>query len=238
MIDDRHGNRSTVVTSQLPIEVTAKIDRLIEREGLDLPPGYRLETDGDSEEQGKAVALLLAYAPLLGALMLASLVLAFRSLPLAGIVGLVAVLSAGLGMLSLWLAGFPLGSNPLLGSAGLVGVAINASIVVLVAIRADLDAAAGQVNAIVDAVVESSRHIASTTLTTVGGFLPLLLFSGGDFWPPLGVVIAGGVGFSIILGLLLTPALYRLAVAIRVVSPRTAGHVAGNMAADATGARA
>ncbi|MCP5087074.1 MAG: hypothetical protein GY952_09770, partial [Rhodobacteraceae bacterium] len=28
------------------------------------------------------------------------------------------------------------------------------------------------------------------------------------FWPPLAVVIAGGVGFSVILSLLFTPAIY------------------------------
>ena len=54
-----------------------------------------------------------------------------------------------------------------------------------------------------------SRHIISTTLTTVAGFVPLLI-SGGTFWPPLAVVIAGGVGFSIILSLWFTPISYRL----------------------------
>ena len=38
----------------------------------------------------------------------------------------------------------------------------------------------------------------------------LLLFTGGDFWPPLAIVIAGGVGLSAILSLVLTPAAYRL----------------------------
>ncbi len=39
----------------------------------------------------------------------------------------------------------------------------------------------------------SSGHVLATTLTTIGGFLPLLVFIGGDFWPPLVVVLAGGV---------------------------------------------
>jgi multidrug efflux pump subunit AcrB len=119
------------------------------------------------------------------------------------------VRSLGLGFLCLWAAGYPLGFNPLIGSAGLLGVAINASIVVLAAIRRNPAARAGEPAAIAAEVMHATRHVVSTTLTTVGGFLPLML-AGGDFWPPLAVVIAGGVGLSIVLGLLFTPALYRV----------------------------
>ncbi|MGB5737490.1 MAG: efflux RND transporter permease subunit, partial [Thiohalocapsa sp.] len=199
------------------IEVSDRLRAALAADGLTLPPGYRMELAGDSEEQGEAIALLLAYAPLLGTLMLAALVLAFRSFTLAGIVLLTGLLSVALGLLALWFSGYPLGFNPILGSAGLMGVAINASIVVLAAIRADPTAAAGQVAPIVDAVLGCTRHIVSTTLTTVGGFLPLILFSRGDFWPPLAVVIAGGVGLSIVLGLVLTPALYRIVVRLQLV---------------------
>jgi multidrug efflux pump subunit AcrB len=126
-----------------------------------------------------------------------------KNIPLAG------VLSVALGFLCLWLGGYPLGFNPLLGSAGLLGVAINASIVVLAAIRAHPQASAGDPDAMAATVLGATPHIVTTTLTTVVGFLPLLL-SGGDFWPPLAVVIAGGVGLSAFLGLFFTPALYRL----------------------------
>jgi multidrug efflux pump subunit AcrB len=211
----RNGERVNTVQAWvrpgvLPIEVTARLQQRLADGALEIPPGYRLEVAGDSEESGEAIGLLLAYAPLLGTLMLATLVLTFRSFPLAGIVGLVGVLSLGLGFLSLWAAGYPLGFNPLIGSAGLLGVAINASIVVLAAIRRNAAASAGEPAAIADEVMRATRHIVSTTLTTVGGFLPLML-AGGDFWPPLAVVIAGGVGLSSVLGLLFTPALYRLA---------------------------
>ena len=56
----------------------------------------------------------------------------------------------------------------------------------------------------------ATRHILSTTLTTIGGFLPLLIFVGGDFWPSLAIVLAGGVGGSMILALLYVPAVYVL----------------------------
>ena len=45
----------------------------------------------------------------------------------------------------------------------------------------------------VEVVAGSARHIISTTVTTFGGFLPLIL-GGGGFWPPFAMSVAGGVG--------------------------------------------
>ena len=75
--------------------------------------------------------------------MIATLVLSFRSAALAGIIGAVAVLAAGLGLLALWMSGFPLGFNPILGLAGLIGVAINGTIAVLAGIRGNAKARTG-----------------------------------------------------------------------------------------------
>ncbi|MDJ0739184.1 MAG: efflux RND transporter permease subunit [Gammaproteobacteria bacterium] len=222
----RNGERVNEINGYLrqgalPIEVTAAVMTEIDAGALQLPPGYRIELAGDSAEQQRAVGQLLTYVPLLATLMIATLVLSFRSFALAGLIGVVALFSVGLGMLSLWAGGYPLGFNPLIGSAGLIGVAINGSIVVLAAIRANPSARAGDDRAIIAETLGATRHIVSTTLTTVAGFMPLLLFSGGDFWPPLAIVIAGGVGLSGMLSLLLTPAAYRL-LARHVATPQAA----------------
>ena len=172
---------------------------------LILPEGYRIHLAGDADEQQQALGKLATYAPVLLVLMVTTLILTFTSLRMAGVIGLVAILSVGLGMLSLWISGLPIGFNPLLGSAGLIGVAINGSIVVIAAINANSDAKRGNTKAIVEETMSCSRHILSTTFTTVGGLIPLLLFSEGSFWPPLAVVLAGGVGFSVILSLVFTP---------------------------------
>ncbi len=172
---------------------------------IELPKGYRINMKGDADQQQEALGQLATYAPVLLVLMVATLILSFNSFRLAGVIGAVAVLSVGLGMLSLWISGLPVGFNPILGSAGLIGVAINGSIVVIAAINADEKARLGDTEALVQATMSCSRHILSTTVTTVGGFIPLLLFSEGTFWPPLAVVLAGGVGFSVVLSLLFTP---------------------------------
>lgn len=192
----------------LAIDVTNAILGKVESEGFVVPAGYQFEVAGDSEQQSDALGDLLTYLPILLMLMVGTIVLSFRSNRLALLIGTVAVLSVGLGMLSLWLGGYARGFNAIIGSVGLVGVAINGTIVVLAAIRANAESRAGDLDAIVRETIGATRHIVSTTATTVGGFIPLLLFSGGDFWPPLAIVIAGGVGFSITLSLLFTPAAY------------------------------
>ncbi len=191
------------------ITVSNQLRALID-EKLELPKGYRIKMAGDADEQQQALGQLSTYLPVLLVLMLATLILSFQSVRFAAVIGLVAILSVGLGFFSLWLSGLPIGFNPLLGSAGLIGVAINGSIVVIAAIAANNRALHGDHDAIVEETMSCSRHILSTTFTTVGGLIPLLLLSEGSFWPPLAVVIAGGVGFSVILSLIFTPTIVAL----------------------------
>lgn len=186
------------------VDASNQLRELLEAH-LVLPEGYRIHLAGDADEQQQALGQLATYAPVLLVLMVTTLILTFTSLRMASVIGLVAIMSVGLGMLSLWISGLPVGFNPLLGAAGLIGVAINGSIVVIAAINANPDAKRGNTNAIVKETMSCSRHILSTTFTTVGGLIPLLLFSEGSFWPPLAVVLAGGVGFSVLLSLVFTP---------------------------------
>ncbi len=194
----------------LPIDVTHRVLDRLAAEGFTLPTGYRLELGGTAEQDAEATGNLLTYVPLLITLTVATLILLFSSGALAALLGLVGFLSIGLGLLATWVMGFPISFNTILGTLGLVGLAFNNSIVVLAAIRANPSARNANVEAVVEEVMGTTRHIISTTLTTIGGFIPLLVFVGGDFWPSLSIVLAGGVGGSMILALLLVPAAYVL----------------------------
>ena len=48
-----------------------------------------------------------------------------------------------------------------------------------------------------------------TTLTTIGGLLPLTL-AGSSMWSPMGAVIIGGLTTSTLLTLIVVPVLYRI----------------------------
>ena len=141
--------------------------------------------------------------------MIGTVVLAFNSFRFAVIIGVVAGLSVGGALLSIWAAGFPLGFMALLGSVGLIGLAINDSIVVLDRLAGDPAARAGEPAAIATIVLGETRHVLSTTLTTIGSFAPLVLI-GGTFWPPLGVAVCGGLVVATGLALVLVPCLFRV----------------------------
>jgi multidrug efflux pump subunit AcrB len=173
-----------------------------------LPAGYRLELGGESAERDEALTNLAAFALPLFVVMAGAIVLSFDSFRMAGIIFAVAMLSVGLGQLGVWAFGHPMGFVAIVGTMGLVGVAINDSILVLSSLREHPAARAGELGATVEVVMQSTRHVFATTLTTMGGFLPLLLF-GGRFWPPMAAAIAVGVGGATIVALYGVPVAHR-----------------------------
>ncbi|MEO0847405.1 MAG: efflux RND transporter permease subunit [Cyanobacteria bacterium J06648_1] len=174
-----------------------------------LPSGYGYEFGGEAEQKNNAIGGLISTVGVIAVLMVATLVLSLGSFRLAAVIGVVAIASFGLGLCSIWLFGYPFGFNPIIGTVGLIGVAINDSIVVLAAIQQHPIAKTGNKRAIRSVVMHSTRHVMATTLTTAIGFVPLLL-GGGEFWPPLAVAIAGGVVGATLLALYLIPAAYSI----------------------------
>ena len=222
-IPRRNGRRCNIIQGYvtaglLPIEVESELKHAMEEADFQVPLGYSLEFGGVSAKRNAAVGRLATYFAVLATLMMATLVLTFRSFQLAGVIAVVALLTIGFGMSSLWLFGFPFGIMAIIGMMGMMGVAINDAIVVLSAISEDSDAQRGDLSAVFTVVVGSTRHVLSTSITTFAGFLPLIL-AGGDFWPPVAIVIAGGVAGATLLALCFVPAAYLLIV--RRALPRT-----------------
>ena len=116
--------------------------RLLER-GFELPMGYRLSYGGEADARGTAVGSLLSTVGLLVVLITATLVLSFNSFALAAVIAAIAILSIGLGAFALWSFNSIFGFTAILGMLGLVGLAINDSIVVLAAIRENSQAFKG-----------------------------------------------------------------------------------------------
>ncbi len=172
-----------------------------------LPQGYRLEFGGEAEQRSEAMSKLALFALPLFVVMAGTIILSFNSFRMAAIIFAVAFLSVGLALLGVWMFGYPMGFVAIVGTMGLVGVAINDAIVVLTALRSSAGARGGDIDETSEVVIGAARHILATTFTTIGGFLPLIYF-GGRFWPPMATAIAGGVAGSSVLALIFVPAVF------------------------------
>lgn len=210
----RHGERINTVQGfverdVLPEVALAQVQERIAASGLALPPGYRLEVGGDADARDEVLRNLLGAMGLIVALTVASIVLTFGSYRLSAIAAIVAVLSMGLSLLALALFQYPFGIQAVIGVIGSIGVSINAAIIIITALQADPGALRGDAERIADLVMAQGRHIISTTLTTFGGFVPLIL-AGGGFWPPFAMAIAGGVLLSTVVSFYFVPPAFAL----------------------------
>jgi multidrug efflux pump subunit AcrB len=219
IVTRRNGERANTVQAfilrdVLPEQALQDIQAALAEAGFTLPHGYRLELGGDSDARASTLGNLLASLGIIVTLSIAVIVMTFSSFRLTGIALVVSVLSAGLSLLSLALFDYPFGINAIIGVIGSIGVSINAAIIILTGLRADPAARGGDREAMVEVVMGSSRHIVSTTVTTFGGFLPLIL-TGGGFWPPFAMAVAGGVLLSTVVSFYFTPPMFALVYAAR-----------------------
>lgn len=213
-IPHRDGTRVNVIEGYiragvLPATVLARVQENLATADFDLPAGYRIEVGGESAERDTAVSQLLASVGVIFTLLIAIVVLSFNSFRLSAIIFFSAFQSIGLGLLSIFLFDYPFGFTVIIGLLGLMGLAINAAIVIIAELKSNEKAASGDKEAIIDGVLSCTRHITSTTITTVGGFLPLIL-AGGGFWPPFAVAVAGGTVLTTLLSFYFVPAAFSL----------------------------
>ncbi|MEM6288519.1 MAG: efflux RND transporter permease subunit [Bacteroidota bacterium] len=202
----------TVTASTAPganeVAVTNAVVERVEAE-VALPPGYRLFVGGKLEAQQEnfaslGTALLFALFGIFGVL-----VLQFRSLVQPAIVVAAIPLTAVGAFPTLAAFGYTFSFTAFIGLTSLVGIVVNNSILLvdtanrLRADGADVD------TAIRGAAERRFTPILLTTMTTVGGLVPLALTL-SDLWTPLAIVIIGGLIASTALTLLVVPVLYRL----------------------------
>ncbi|MGF1651579.1 MAG: efflux RND transporter permease subunit, partial [Hyphomicrobiaceae bacterium] len=190
-----------------------------------LPPGIRLTLTGAADqlaETWNAIQINLLIALAIVFLVMAVLFESFIiplvimvSVPVAAAGGV-----AGLTILNMF-SPQPLDMLTLLGFVILIGIVVNNAILLvhqsLLHLRED-----GM--SVDDAVLEATRNrirpIFMSTLTSVFGMLPLVVFpgAGSELYRGLGSVVVGGLSMSAVLTLLLVPPLLRLTLSIPVVA--------------------
>ncbi len=214
VITRRNGIRVNTIQAflepyALPAPVLAQIQQRMDEAGFELPPGFELTLGGEAEASGDAVTNLAALAIPLILIITGAVALVFNSFRMAALVLISGGLAVGMALIGVWLFNLPLGFNAILGALGLLGIAINGTIVVLTQLTSSKASMDDDVIAQREIVVDATRHIVATTLTTMGGFVPLIL-AGDLFWLPLATSIAFGVLGSAILALYFAPAVFRI----------------------------
>jgi multidrug efflux pump subunit AcrB len=193
----------------LPEEALKTLRADLAANPIPLPQGYRYKFGGDSDVRATVVDQIMAPLGLIISALLATIVLTFNSWRLSAVAFLVCLCSLGLSLLALAVFRYPFGVQAMIGVIGSIGVSINAAIIIMTALQLDEAAMRGSLFAIRNVVMDSSRHIVSTTVTTFGGFLPLIL-EGSQFWPPFAMAIAGGVLLSTIVSFFLVPPMFAM----------------------------
>jgi multidrug efflux pump subunit AcrB len=211
-IDHFDTERAVTITADVrpgatPVAVTqAVVERL---DGVSLPAGYRTFVGGELEAQEDSFASLLP--ALLGAVfgILAVLVLQFGSIRQAGIILTAIPLSAIGAFPALLLTGYTFSFTAFVGFTSLAGIVVNNSTILVDYANQLRDQGRPAVEAVMEAGATRFAPIVLTTLTTIGGLLPLTL-SGSSLWSPLGWVIIGGLIVATGLTLLVVPVLYAM----------------------------
>ncbi|MDK9737155.1 efflux RND transporter permease subunit [Vibrio sp. D404a] len=211
-ITRRNGQRVNTIEGYIEAGVLPQtvLNEFQERlESYEIPSGYSIDFGGESAERDHSVNSLISNVAVVVVLMVLVVVMSFNSFRLSTIIFMVAALAGGLGLLSVWIFGYPFGFTVIIAMLGIAGLAINAAIVILTELKLDEEASSGSVDAVVNAVMSCTRHITSTTITTVGGFMPLII-AGGGFWPPFAVAIVGGTVLTTLISFYFVPVVFHL----------------------------
>ena len=224
----RHRERQRTVTLEvvpsprLPLQ--AAIEQLREKviaplEAAGLPPGVKLRISGTADkltqtaqamQRDLVIALIIVY--LVMAILFESFVyplIILLSVPLAAAGGV-----GGLAVLNLYQFQ-PLDMLTMLGFVILIGIVVNNAILLvhqtLFHLREDGLAPS---DAIIEATRNRIRPIFMSTLTSVVGMLPLVLFpgAGSELYRGLGSVVVGGLALSALLTLLIVPPMLTIVV--------------------------
>ena len=231
----RDGRRTASVTAQLAPNAphtALSLAALMDRELLPRyagRPGLDVFLGGEAVETRKAtgdlglvaviafVGITLVIALMLGSFLEAAFVVAIIPFAIAGVI------------LAFFLHREPLSMFAMMGGIGLAGVVVNASIVMVDAVHRRMhevssDDPEGRREALIDAVVSRLRPIVVTTLTTLGGVMPMAYGIGGydSIVAPMSLALGWGLLLSTAVTLFLVPTLYTLASDLRGLGVRPA----------------
>jgi multidrug efflux pump subunit AcrB len=212
--------------SQVLEGVQPKLDEI----SKELPPGYRIEQGGTKEEADKGLRMNVGALGIGVICVYFLLVIQFNSVIKPIMIGLTVPLSAGGGLLGLYMMGVAMGFMETVGFLALFGIVLSAAILLIdfsellikekVAKGEGLAAADEKSycglnrEAFFECLAQAGQlrlmPILMTTLTTVGGLLSLMF--GGPLFKGMATVIVIGLSIGTLFTLFVQPAVYAIFV--------------------------
>ena len=214
LIKRRNLERVVEITTQLkPGAVTGKVaqDAQSRLDKLKLPTGYSIRVGGEAEKvretfSGFGPIVLIALFIIFGIL-----VAEFGEFREALVVAGVIPLGTFGGLIGLLITGNNMSFLAVIGFVALIGIEIKNSILLVDFTSQLRERGLGLREAIEQAGEVRFLPVLLTSVTAIGGLLPLALF-GGSLYGPLAIVLIGGLISSTLLSRIVTPAMYLLVV--------------------------
>jgi multidrug efflux pump subunit AcrB len=214
LIKRRNLERTVEITAQLTEgQLSAKVTQAAKAEldKIKLPPGYSIRIGGEAEKiketfSGFGPIILIALFIIFGIL-----VAEFGEFREALVVAGVIPLGTFGGLIGLLVTGNNLSFLAVIGFVALIGIEIKNSILLVDFTSQLRTRGLGLREAIERAGEVRFLPVLLTSITAIGGLMPLALF-GGSLYGPLAIVLIGGLISSTLLSRIVTPAMYLLVV--------------------------
>ena len=206
--------RNISITAQISDgAVVSKVNSDAQRkmDSIPLKPGYSIEIGGEAEKINDTFA---GFGPIVIIAMFsifAILVAEFGRFKEALVVAGVIPLGTFGGLIALLITGNNLSFLAVIGFIALVGIEIKNSILLVDFTSQLRDRGMALREAIEQAGEVRFLPVLLTSVTAIGGLMPLALF-GGSLYGPLAIVLIGGLISSTLLSRIVTPAMYLLVV--------------------------
>ncbi len=211
-IDHYNKNRSVSVSSF--VDANYLTDRVLSEamtklDQIPLPEGYRLSLGGEYETKQESFAGFNTIIIITVFLFIAVLILLFKTFKSTIIVLSVIPLGMVGALIALWITGNSLSFVAIIGLIALAGIEVKTSILLV-----DFTNQLRKEGVDLDTAIQKSGEIrflpiVLTTITAIGGLIPVAL-STNPLISPLAVVLIGGLISSTILSRIVTPVLYKL----------------------------
>ncbi len=175
-------------------------------------PGYQIEYGGQAEEQSKTnKSLYFAFGV---SLLLVFTILAtqFKS-AVQPLIVMITIPFAFIGVVfGLLVTGLPFSMMTMISIVALAGVVVNDALILVDFVNRERANGVDRWNSLINAGSIRLRPILMTTITTIAGFMPIMLSTSSTTsdWKPMAVSIAFGLAFATMLTLFAIPVIYSL----------------------------